>query len=236
MNELQLFQYEGKSVRTVFIGDEPMFIAKDVCEVLGISKYRDAVSRLDEDEGCPVWVDTLGGKQEMIAVTEAGLFNLIIRSDKPQAKQFKRWITHDVLPSIRKTGKYEIQPLSEIEVAKRWVAALEDKVRLEAQLIEQKPKVEFFDQAMSSNDTLSMKEAAKILGYGPNKLFTFLVSNKILFKSRGFYLPYQEQLEADRFKVIETPWPKGEEVHIYRRTAVTQKGLDYIRRRIAEAA
>ena len=105
MNEIVKF-YKDHQVRIVERDGGPWFVAKDVCEVLGISKYRDAVTRLDSDEGCPVLVDTPSGKQEMIAVNEPGLYSLILRSRKPEAKAFKRWVTHDVLPSIRKTGAY----------------------------------------------------------------------------------------------------------------------------------
>ena len=105
MNEIVKL-YKDHPVRIVERDGGPWFVAKDVCEVLGISKYRDAVTRLDSDEGCPVLVDTPYGKQEMIAVNEPGLYSLILRSRKPEAKAFKRWVTHDVLPSIRKTGAY----------------------------------------------------------------------------------------------------------------------------------
>jgi len=86
----------------------PWWVAKDVCEILGIEKYRDAIQRLDNDERGSVKVDTLGGPQEMSTINEPGLYSLILSSKKPEAKPFKRWITHKVLPSIRKTGSYQI--------------------------------------------------------------------------------------------------------------------------------
>ena len=86
--------------------EAPLFVARDVCEVLGISKYRDAISRLDEDEGCPVVVDTPGGPQTMTAVTESGLYALVLQSRKPEARLFRKWVTGDVLPMIRRTGRY----------------------------------------------------------------------------------------------------------------------------------
>ena len=98
--------FEGKPVRVVMENGEPWWVAADVCEVLGIDKHRDAVSRLDEDERGSVLVDTLGGRQEVASINEAGLYTLILRSRKPQAKAFKRWVTHEVLPTIRKTGIY----------------------------------------------------------------------------------------------------------------------------------
>ena len=82
------------------------FVAKDVCATVGIGSHRDALTRLDDDERGSVLVDTLGGKQEMATVNESGLYSLILRSRKPEAKAFRRWVTHEVIPSIRKTGQY----------------------------------------------------------------------------------------------------------------------------------
>lgn len=107
MNEtMQTFNYDNNQVRTVMQDGEPWFVLKDVCDILGISKYRDTASRLDSDERGSVRVDTLGGKQDVVAVSESGLYSVILRSDKPQAKPFRRWVTHEVLPAIRKTGSY----------------------------------------------------------------------------------------------------------------------------------
>ena len=106
MNGLQVFSYNSSEVRTVMRDGEPWFCLKDVCAVLGISKYRDVAARLDPDEREPVRVDTLGGTQEMVFINESGLYSVILRSDKPEAKPFRKWVTSDVLPTIRKTGRY----------------------------------------------------------------------------------------------------------------------------------
>lgn len=95
------------NVRNTIIKGEPWFVAKDVCDILGLTKYRDALMRLDEDDkGCPVLMDTPGGKQEMSTVNESGLYSLIFQSRKPEAKEFKRWVTSEVLPAIRRQGFY----------------------------------------------------------------------------------------------------------------------------------
>lgn len=109
MNEIQIFNNpDFGQIRTVDCNGAPWFIAKDVCEILDIRKYRDAVARLDDDERGLVELDTLGGRQEVTAVNEYGLYNIVLSSRKPEAKAFKRWITHDVIPAIRKTGKYAV--------------------------------------------------------------------------------------------------------------------------------
>ena len=106
-----IFEFKGARVRVVFVDGQPWWVAKDVCEVLAIEKHRDAISRLDDDERGSVVVDTLGGPQEMATVNESGLYSLILTSRKPEAREFKRWITHEVIPSIRKDGAYVAKQL-----------------------------------------------------------------------------------------------------------------------------
>lgn len=133
MKDLQIFSYNEKQVRTVQINGEPWFVLKDVCDVLGISKYRDVVERLDEDERALVKVDTLGGVQNMIAVNESGLYNVILRSDKPEAKPFRKWVTSEVLPSIRKTGGYQTKTMTTAQMfAMQAQVNLEQEQRLAA--------------------------------------------------------------------------------------------------------
>lgn len=110
MDQLIQFFYEGnKPIRSVLVNDDPWFVAKDVCDVLDIANSRDAVGRLDDDERGVVSTDTLGGNQEMQAVNESGLYSLVLGSRKPEAKAFKRWITHEVIPSIRRHGAYQMR-------------------------------------------------------------------------------------------------------------------------------
>ena len=112
---IQKFQFETLPLNVIDKAGEPWFIAKEACEILEISNYRDAVSRLDDDERVSVKVDTLGGEQDMTAISESGLYTLIIRSNKPKAKEFRKWVTGVVLPSIRKTGGYALQEVNHIE-------------------------------------------------------------------------------------------------------------------------
>lgn len=134
------FTYQNLPVRALMRGDEPWFVAADVCEVLGISKYRDAIAKLDEDERCPVRVDTLGGPQEMAAVSESGLYTLILRSDKPEAKPFRRWVTKDVLPSIRRSGSYALPGAGDVRPgqaeALKGEAMMGELLTLQRQMIE----------------------------------------------------------------------------------------------------
>lgn len=105
---LQMFYNEDAnvSIRTEVISNEPWFVAKDVCNALGIEHHRDALTRIDEDERGSLLLDTLGGKQTIGAVNESGLYHLIFQSRKPEARAFRKWVTNEVLPSIRRTGTY----------------------------------------------------------------------------------------------------------------------------------
>ena len=116
----QTFFFRGQNVRTVIKDGEPWFVAKDVCEALGIEKYRDAVAALDPDERVSTNMDTLGGKQSMTAVSESGLYALVFKSRKPEAKAFRKWVTSEVLPALRKTGHYAMPKAPEPAPCKTW--------------------------------------------------------------------------------------------------------------------
>lgn len=116
--EVFTFSLEKAPIRVQLINGEPWFVAKDICQILEIEKHRDAVSRLDDDERGSVVVDTLGGSQKMTAVSESGLYLLIFQSRKPEARKFRRWVTSEVLPSIRRKGYYVVKktPLDYLDV------------------------------------------------------------------------------------------------------------------------
>lgn len=117
MNELKVFNYQDNEVRTVEINGEPWFVLKDVCAVLGLSTPARVAERLDSDEVSQTHLtDSLGREQETTIVSESGLYNVILRSDKPEAKPFRKWVTSEVLPSIRKTGGYGQKALSPVEM------------------------------------------------------------------------------------------------------------------------
>ncbi len=110
MNELQVFNYGETPVRTVMQSGEPWWVLSDVCRVLELKEPHRVAARLDADEKGRTQITTLGGNQQMTIINESGLYNVILRSDKPEAKKFKRWVTHEVLPAIRKTGSYSVSP------------------------------------------------------------------------------------------------------------------------------
>ena len=221
-----------------------MLIYKDVCGILGIEKYRDAATRLDDDEREPVLVDTLGGRQEMIAVTESGLYSIILLSRKPEAKKFKRWVTHEVLPTIRKHGAY-VTPAKLEELMNdpdSWIkvlTALKEeraaKERLQLEATENKPKVIFADAVSVSEGTILIGELAKILKgngieIGQNRLFEKLRQDGYLIKRKGtdYNAPTQRAMDLGLFRVKETAITHSDgHVTISKTTKVTGKGQQY---------
>lgn len=232
----QVFSYEGKQVRTIIENGEPLFVARDVCEILEIDPTQ--TRRLDEDEKGLRLIQTPGGPQEMVVVNEPGLYVLILGSRKPEAKTFKRWITHEVIPAIRRTGIYSTQyqiPRTYAEALRLAAEQAEMIERQQRELEAAKPKVEFFDAVASSRDAIQIGDAAKVLGIpglGRNKLFAFLREKGILMHNN---VPYQEYVDRGYFRVIEQKWttPDGE-TRISIKTLVYQRGLDFIRRLLAE--
>lgn len=202
MNELQVFTYGGNEVRTVQRNGEPWFVLKDVCAILGISKYRDAAERLDPDEREPVRVDTLGGKQEMLCINESGLYNVILRSDKPEAKPFRKWVTSEVLPSIRKTGGYiagqenltpEELMAKALMVAQKTLAEREARIAdLTVQNQIMQPKASYFDELVERGTLTNFRETAKQLCIPPKRFVAFLMEKKYVYRDkRGKLLPYE---------------------------------------------
>ncbi len=231
----QVFNYKGKQVRTFIINGEPWWVAKDVCDILELGDTHKAMERLDEDERNTIPVaDSLGRLQETYVVNEAGLYNLILGSRKQEAKEFKRWITHEVIPQIRKTGIYALEPKQLLAVA-----IIEAQKIIEEQdrkIKELQPKAEFFDAVAGSKDAIDMNRAAKLIyeetRLGRNKLFKLLRDKGILMKDN---IPYQEYIDKGYFRTIEQKYTKPDgTTHIYIKTLVYQKGLDFIRKIVKE--
>ena len=238
MHDLQIFKYNGKEVRTIQKDGEPWWVLKDVCEVLGLSSPHKVFERLDDDEKGRNQIPTLGGEQEMTVVNESGLYNVILRSDKPEAKPFRKWVTSEVLPSIRKNGGYianQENLTPEQIVANALIVAQNIISQKDKQIEQMKPKAEFFDAVADSRTAISMNEVSKVLGikgYGRNNLFEFLRNNGILDR---WNVPYQRYIDCGWFRVIEQKYTRRGEPCVTTKTLVYQKGVDAIRKKILNA-
>jgi anti-repressor protein len=251
MSRLQkLFDYEGHKLRTIVINGEPWFVAKDVCEILEIGNTSMALERLDEDEKGISSIETLGGKQNLTVVNEPGLYTLVLGSRKPEAKTFKRWITHEVIPSIRKHGLYmtpEVieKTLSDPDFIIRLATKLkEEQVRRMAaeQKIElDKPKVIFAEALETSNNSILVGELAKLLKQngieiGQNRLFEWMRKNGYLGNKGEYYnLPTQKSMEMGLFEIkVRTVNNPDGSVRVTKTPKVTGKGQIYFINKLKE--
>ena len=236
--EIQTFENaDFGAIRVSTVEGEPWFVAKDVCDALGISKYRDAVSRLDDDERGSVLVDTLGGAQETSTVSEPGLYKLIMRSRKPEAKAFQRWVTHEVLPAIRRTGGYIAAKQDETpeQIMARAVIVAQDTIeRQKRQIDELKPKAMFADAVAASDGTCLVGELAKMIRQngveiGQNRLFDVLRARGFLGKAgSNRNVPTQRAMDMGLFRIKETAITHSDgHVTLNRTPKVTGKGQRY---------
>lgn len=248
MNDLQLFKFENKDVRTLQIDGEPWFVGKDVTEILGYSKSRNALARhvVTEDKEVVPIHGTPGGTQEMTIINESGLYSLILSSKLPSAKEFKHWITSEVLPQIRKTGKYAPKPLSREELLAKAVLEADTMIKEQKELIEQKtkeleeknnkleeqkPKVIFAESVVSSDSAILIRELAHLIkqnGFeiGEKRLYAWMRERGYICK--GSCEPTQRALELGLFEIVVRTVQRGDKNPLETRTTkVTGKGQVY---------
>lgn len=246
------FKFNSMKIRTAIIDGEPWFVAKDVCDVLGIANPRNATARIpDKDKGVRQ-MDTLGGVQNISIISEAGLYRLVLRSDKPEAEPFIDWVTSKVLPALRKTGsytckgsKYEL-PQTFAEALRMLADSVEAREQLEAQNAqltareaENQPKVDFYEAVKKSESTCLVRVLARYLkqnGYdtGQNRLYAWMKNNGYIHKGgRSKNLPTQKSMNAGLFKVkmTEQELPNGDKI-VQHTTLVTTKGIQYFVKRL----
>lgn len=246
MTSIQPFEYaNGQPLRHVTDehGD-PWFVAADVAAILGLGNPRPSLALLDEDERGVHSVDTPGGKQNLATISEAGLYSFILRSRKLEAKPFKRWVTHEVLPSIRRTGSYTTEPAYQLpqtyaEALKELAATVEAKEAAEQQALaatayaeQLEPAATAWGEFMDADGAFDLNATAKILGTGRIKLMARLRADGVLTRDN---LPLQRHVDLDRFTVkVGRPWTKPDGTQqVSRSTRVTAKGLDWLAARYA---
>lgn len=200
MNELKIFNYQDSEIRTAIIDDEPWWVANDVCSVLGFSNPSETLKRLELDEVNSTEVtDSLGRKQMTNIVNEPGLYSLILGSRKPEAKAFKRWITHEVIPTIRRHGAYMTpekieQVLADPDTIIKLATELKrsrTEIAVRDQLIgELKPKADYVDMVLKSTGLMTISQIAKDYGMSGQKLNQILKDKRIQYKQNGQWLLY----------------------------------------------
>ena len=241
-NKIKIFENEefGK-IRTVIINGEPWFVGKDVAVILGYSKPRNAITThvdCEDKKVAPIQGD-LGGTQQMIIINESGLYSLILSSKMPKARDFKRWVTSEILPTIRRTGGYVADEDMFIE---NYLPFLEEPYkglfRLQMMAINQlnerirhdQPLVDFANQVAGTENVIDMNAMAKLaveenIPIGRNRLFRWLRENGILMSDN---LPYQKFIDRGYFAVKESVFEAGSMTKTYQQTFVTGRGQRFI--------
>ena len=248
-SELKIFNYENANVRTTVRNGEIWFVLKDVCEVLGIHNSKMVATRLDDDEKAAIRLadtrsDSSNQMRNFIAVNESGLYKVILRSDRPEAKKFMRWITHEVLPTIRKHGAYITSDKMEelMTDPDTWVKLIRtlqqerrEKAMLQNQIEIDRPKIVFADAVSVSESDVLIGELAKILkgngvDIGQNRLFERLRNDGFLVRRNGgdYNMPTQKAMDRQLFKIKETAITHSDgHVTINKTVKVTGKGQLY---------
>ena len=217
----RIFHYHDRRLRTVIRDGQIWFVVLDVCGALEIGNTRDAISRLvSDDVGLIELVDARGRRQRMRIINEAGLYTLMLSSRKPEARAFGHWVTHEVLPTLRRSGVYRLPGVLECERLKQEIAVM-------------LPKAEFYDAVADSSDSFSMGETAKMIGrsgYGRNNLIRFLRERGILMTGN---VPKQRYMDCGYFRVIQSEYAEaGGAMRLKTVTRVREKGVDFIRRQL----
>ena len=243
-NAIQIYENEelGK-VRTILIDGEPYFVGKDVAEILGYKNPRKAIGdHIDEEDKGVTKCDTLGGEQELTVINESGLYSLILSSKLPAAKKFKRWVTSEVLPAIRKTGSYSLPDFNDpVAAARAWADEVEKKRALLVENNQLKEDLEeeseFRRKVFDTDSCITFTDAAKIIKphfkkFGRKKLLDFLKDIRAINQNNT---PYANQIEAGRFTVKEKfISPDGYDSFVKKQAYLTQKGIEWVIREYRE--
>ncbi|MEE6719221.1 phage antirepressor [Limosilactobacillus reuteri] len=241
MNEPQLFDFKGQSVRTVTINDEPYFVGKDVAKILRYSNTQRSVNaHVDSEDKRGYQISTPYGTQEMTVINESGLYSLILSSKMPQAKEFKHWVTSEVLPAIRKHGAYmtDKKAFDVVHNANGLADLLQqaaDQLKAkDIQIAEMKPKALFADAVSTSNSSILIGQLAKILrqngvNIGQNRLFAWMREHGYLgIRGSNRNVPTQRSMELGLFKTKETVINHSDgHTTVNITTKVTGKGQQY---------
>ena len=238
-NEVKVFENSqfGK-IRVEIIGGEPTFCLIDICNAIDISNSRNVKERIDSDDVRLVDVtDSLGRLQSTTFVTEGGMYDVVVRSDSPKAKPFRKWVTHEVLPSIRKTGGYIatsdnmtddeimakalIVAQTTIEKRNERIKQLENKVRLDS------PKVGYFDALIDRGLNVCFRDAAKEIGVKQKEFIAYLIENKYVYRNKAGKLRPHADYDNDLFVVKDTKSDSNGWAGV--QTLVTPKGKETFR-------
>lgn len=231
-NKLIPFQNEEfGEVRVFEIDSEPWFVASDVCRALEIVNVGNALARLDDDEKGSIRLTDVtpnGGNPNVSIVNEPGLYTLVLGSRKKEAKDFKRWITHDVIPSIRKTGSYSMMPKTFAEALRAYADEVEKREKLEFENKMLAPKAEYFDTFVDRQLLTNFRDTAKELEMGQKEFMKFLETHGYIYRnSMNKPKPYMKYVDMGYFKIKDVKNKRND--HVDTQTLVTAQGKEAFR-------
>lgn len=251
--DLQLFKFEHQPIRVVVTDGEPQFVARDVCMAIDLPNMSMALTRLDDDEKGVNPIDTPGGPQQMVTITESGLYSLVLRSDKKEAAKFRRWVTHKVLPDIRRTGSYSHLPAAPQQLPSKkelaqWVVEAEERaelaeakvIELSSSIVELAPSAFAWNELAEAAGDYSVADAAKVLSRDPaisigeRRLFTYMSAIEWVYRRDGRWRAYQSQVDCGRLvEKLGRPYLRNGEKCLGDPTVrITPKGVEALQKRL----
>ncbi|WP_051378336.1 phage antirepressor KilAC domain-containing protein [Derxia gummosa] len=252
MRDLQIFQFQAAQVRTVVgEGGEPLFVGKDVCDVLGYTNANKAMN--DHCRGVPIRypiVDSLGRQQEVRVLTEGDVMRLVVRSKLPAAEKFEQWVFDEVLPAIRKTGRYGAAPAPQIpqslpealrlaaDLAEEKARVEAEKVRVEAELSLAAPKAAALDLIAAGDGAKTITEVSKEIDVKRDTLTTWMHANRWIYRQNGSWVPYESHIRNGylKYKEVSFPDPNTGEQRFKAYCHVMPKGLAALAKHFAQPA
>lgn len=226
-NQLQVFDFEGSNVRTVNIDGNPYFVGKDVATILGYKRTADALKAHvdDEDKLTRQFTDS-GQSREMKVINESGLYSLILSSKLPSAKEFKRWVTSEVLPAIRKHGAYQAKPKDDYQIPATYGEALQLAATLQTKIEHDAPSLKYFHDQMRNPGLMTTTEIAKDYGWSARKLNKYLESKGVIYRQGNKWVIYQKY--ADKGYSQYEPFPYDNNKGVKNNLKWTQRGKKFI--------
>lgn len=229
MNNLQVFDFNNQEIRTFLIEGTPYFIGKDVATILGyLDSFGALKKHVDDEDKLICQIDSSGQKRDVTAINESGMFSLVLSSKMPQAKVFKRWVTSEVLPSIRKTGGYRL-PGTYKEALQELLMQIEEKEKLQLENKEMKPKAEYFNALVDRNLLTNIRDTAKELHIKQSDFVAFLLDKYVYRDTKGKLKPYGQFTNSGLFEMKEFAKNNYSDVQML----ITPKGRETFRLLIA---
>ena len=242
-NKLQLFNFNGSEVRTLVIDDEPYFVGNDVAKILGYQRVGDALKQhIDSDERKTLTYKAFGDLVQSLwkdndfsnktVITESGVYSLIFGSELPSAKKFKRWVTSEVLPAIRKTGAYQAKPKDNYQIPATYGEALQLAATLQTKIEHDAPSLKYFHDQMRNPGLMTTTENAKDYGWSARKLNKYLESKGVIYRQGNKWVIYQKY--ADKGYSQYEPFPYDNNKGVKNNLKWTQRGKKFIYDLLAE--